>query len=240
VRMSSSSWQQPVPVSSSAARLVLLDVVAGVVDRLGAQRLAVVVDGPTGAGKTSFGHELGQALERIGRPVCRASLDDFKRPWAERHLYDRETGEGYYRNAFDVSRVLHELIARVRTDGVVRLCGVDPLTQVDHRDDCYPMPPSGVLVVDGVFALRPELRDAWDLAVWLDVTPEVALDRGVLRDTAREGSDRALRTHRDRYLPAEVICRREANPRAQADIVVDNNDLSAPALAKSVSRGLGE
>jgi uridine kinase len=239
MKMSASSWQQPVPATAEEARARVVDTVANLVDRCGGRRLAVAVDGPTGAGKTTFGHELGAALERLGRPVCRASLDDFKRPWSERHLCDRETGEGYYRNAFDISRIRHQLLGPVRTDGIVRLCGIDPLTQVDHGDDCFRMPRSAVLVVDGVFALRPELRGSWNLTVWLDVSPEVALDRGVLRDTTRDGAAQALRTHRDRYLPSQMIYQREAQPRTRADIVIDNDKLSAPHLVRTRRDGSG-
>ena len=59
--------------------------------------------GLTGAGKTSFGHELAAALRALGRPTMRASMDDFKHPWrhARKHGYDRVSGEGYYRNAYD-------------------------------------------------------------------------------------------------------------------------------------------
>ena len=68
---------------------------------LGPGRLRVGIDGFTASGKTSFGHELAYALSDAGRPVLRASLDDFKHPWRDAHLYDRKSGEGYYRNAFD-------------------------------------------------------------------------------------------------------------------------------------------
>ena len=42
-------------------------------------------------------------LRGTGRPALRASLDDFKHPWrhAREHGYDRVSGEGYYRNAYD-------------------------------------------------------------------------------------------------------------------------------------------
>ena len=38
-----------------------------------------------------------------GRATMRASMDDFKYPWrhAREHGYDRISGEGYYRNAYD-------------------------------------------------------------------------------------------------------------------------------------------
>ena len=46
------------------------------------------IDGFTAAGKTSFGHELAEQISRAGRPTLRPCLDDFKKPWRDRHLYD--------------------------------------------------------------------------------------------------------------------------------------------------------
>jgi uridine kinase len=96
--------------SSLSERAAMLDEVAGRVLESGAGRLRVGIDGLTAAGKTSFGHELAQRISRAGRPVLRASLDDFKKPWRDRHLYDRESGEGYYRNAFDYAAVRRLLL----------------------------------------------------------------------------------------------------------------------------------
>ncbi|WP_418153577.1 hypothetical protein [Actinoalloteichus caeruleus] len=61
----------------------------------------MAVDGRTAAGRTSFGHELAEHIAHRRRPVLRGSLDDDKKPWRDRHLDDRESGEGYYRNAYD-------------------------------------------------------------------------------------------------------------------------------------------
>jgi uridine kinase len=91
------------PPPASAERTALIAVVAGRVADLGPGRLRVAVDGRTGAGKTSFGHELAAMVRKKGRPTLRASFDDFKHPWrhAREHGYDRVSGEGYYRNAYD-------------------------------------------------------------------------------------------------------------------------------------------
>ena len=50
------------------------------------------IDGLTAAGKTSFGHELALQVSGRGRPVLRACLDDFKKPWRDRYRYERESG----------------------------------------------------------------------------------------------------------------------------------------------------
>ena len=70
------------------------------------------------------------------------------------------------------------------------LCARDPLTQVDHSATTVPMPADGVLVVDSVFALRPELDDAWDLRIWVDVDPELSVARSVRRDSHWAGRGR--------------------------------------------------
>jgi uridine kinase len=197
--------------------------------------LRVAVDGFTAAGKTSFGHELAAALRRLGRSTLRASFDDFKNSWREaRELgYDRISGEGYYRNAYDFASARELLLRPAGADGsgVVVLCARDPLTGEDHRQVSVEAPDDAVLVVDSVFAFRPEYDEFWDFRVWVEVDPAVSLARGVARDTGSEGGvDEATKLHRDRYHAAEAIYLAEVGPRALADVVVDNGDFANPRL----------
>ena len=67
------------------------------------------------------------------------------------------------------------------------LCSIDPLTQIDHSTAVSDLPADGVLIVDGVFALRPELNRDWDLRIWVEVDPDLSLQRGIARDTEMEG-----------------------------------------------------
>ena len=156
--------------------------VAGNVAQLSPGRLRVAVDGMTAAGKTSFGHELAAALRGLGRATLRASFDDFKNSWREaRDLgYDRVSGEGYYRNAYDFRSARDLLLGGgPGGSGAVVLCGRDPLTGEDHRDKVVRAPDGAVLVVDSVFAFRPEYNDLWDYRIWLDVDPALSLRRGI-------------------------------------------------------------
>jgi uridine kinase len=91
-------------------------------------------------------------------------------------------------------------------------------------------PDDAVLIVDSVFAFRPEYDEFWDLRVWLDVSPELALERGVGRDADREGRDEAERLHRDRYRAAEEIYISEVDPLSRADLLIDNSDLAPPVM----------
>ena len=86
-----------------------------------------------------------------------------------------------------------------------------------------------VLVVDGVFAFRPEIDDYWDFRIWLDVDAETSVERGVARDRSWAGSD-AETVHRDRYLASERIYLAEVDPLRMVDVVIDNSSFDRPRI----------
>ena len=204
-----STWKpRPVPPASPSRSRVI----AAVADRLcaaGSDRVRVVVDGRTGSGKTTFADELAAAIRERKRSTLRASLDDFKHPWrhARVHGYDRVTGEGYYRNPHDFvsARTLLLEPAGPSGSGQVVLCAYDPLTGDDHRSVVVNAPDDAVLIVDGVFGMRPEYDEYWDVRIWLHAEPDVALERGIERDLELEGRDEALRLHSTRFSVGEQL-----------------------------------
>jgi uridine kinase len=235
--MSVSTWKQPLPSTTSAQRLALVAEVAERVLACGGGRLRVGIDGLTAAGKTSFGHELARQISGLGRPVLRASLDDFKKPWRDRHLYDRESGEGYYRNAFDYDTAARLLLqpAGPGGSGVCALCFIDPLTQREHSDVVTHAAPDAVLIVDGVFAFRPEINAHWDFRIWLHVDESTSLRRGTHRDQTWAGVE-AQALHRDRYLVAERLYLAEVDPLGLVDVVIDNTVFDWPRMLPARQR----
>ena len=224
------------PALASTARTRVLDTLSRRVVAIGPNRLRVVVDGYTASGKTTFGHELAAVIRERGRSTLRASFDDFKKPWsdAREQGYDRLSGEGYYRNApdLDSARTLLLEPAGPEGSGTVALCARDPLTGVDHREVTIRAPLDAVLIVDSVFGMRPEYDSFWDYRIWIDVPPELALARGIARDSESEGRDEAERLHRDRYHVAEQLYVTEVDPQARADAIVDNADYSNPVVVR--------
>lgn len=214
-----STWVAARQPQVSERRLAVIKRLAHIVTSRPERRTVVAIDGRTASGKTTLADELAQTLSGTSISVFRASLDDFKKPWRDRHLYDRETGEGYYRNAFDLDRVRLDLVAGFRA-GQTMLCSIDPITQMDHSTELVAVPERAILIVDGVFALRPDLRDLWDIGVWLEVDPQTS----EIRATARDG---ALL---ERYHKSEELHLTEARPQEIADIIINNGDASAPTL----------
>lgn len=139
-----------------------------VVDR----RLALVgIDGQGGAGKSTFARtvvgELGYAVVVEGDDFYRDLPDD------ERAALDPAAGVEQY---FDWQRLRREVLEPVRRgDAVLRYQRYDwdRATMGDWVEQ--PMP--DVVVVEGVYTLRPQLRDLIDVAVWVETSEETRLRR---------------------------------------------------------------
>jgi uridine kinase len=82
-----------------------------------------------------------------------------------------------------------------------------------------------VVLVDGIFLMRPELDDLWGFRVYVAVAEEESLGRGIKRDGAE-----AERFYRARYLPGQRLYDSQARPRERADVVVENDDVERPRL----------
>lgn len=91
-------------------------------------------------------------------------------------------------------------------------------------------PPGAVLVVDGMFLHRPELRRCWTWSIWLEVDPGTSVRRCLQRD-GRSSSDPAALGNR-RYVEGQQMYLRDADPRRDATHLVDNNDLLSPRLLR--------
>jgi uridine kinase len=91
--------------------------------------------------------------------------------------------------------------------------------------------PDAVVIVDGVFLQRPELRDLWGFAVYLHIEPEETLRRALVRDRELFGSaDRVVERYTHRYLPAQALYRERDRPQERSDLVVDHTDPAEPLI----------
>jgi len=183
----------------------------------------VGVDGPDGAGKTTFADALGAAVTDEGGDVVRASLDDFHHPRAHRHA-DGRTPETVWSRHFDHEALLRELLDpwRAGPGADYTRRWHDVATDQPVRGLREIVPDGAVLLVDGLFLHRDELRRAWDLTLYLDVPDDVAIGRVAARDGQLDDPAR--------YVGAQQLYRELCSPRARADVVRDNADPQAPVI----------
>jgi uridine kinase len=196
-------------------------------------RVIVAVDGVDGAGKTVFADGLAEVFAETGDAVFRASIDGFHRPRSERYLRGRTSPEGFYRDSFDYATFRRVLIDPFR-DGAqtaattgFQLAAFDVVRDAPVESQWVTAPLDAVLVVDGIFLHRPELRDLWDWSIWLEVPLEVSYARMALRDGSDPDPDAPSNA---RYRQGQEIYLREARPRETASVIVDNADLAHPRI----------
>lgn len=196
-----------------------------------AGRVVLAVDGRDGAGKTVFADGLAAVFAEDGSAVFRAGIDDFHRPRAERYARGHRSPEGFYRDSYDYATFRRVLIDPFRdgrqtaaTTGF-QLAAFDLARDTPLESAWVTAPRDAVLIVDGMFLHRPELRGLWDWSLWLDVPVDVAF----LRMAERDGTDPDfLAPSNARYRDGQELYLRDANPRAAASAIVDNTDLAHP------------
>ena len=211
----------------------LLDRLAGAIGSVTASHpLRVAVDGPPAAGKTTLADELALLLRSRGREAIRAPAESFRLPRAQRYRRGEFSPEANYHDSFDYGTLRRVLLDPLGPGGDRRYqhAVYDLGTDTAVSRPAATAPADAVLLLDGVFLLRPELTGRWDLGIFVSAAFEQVPDRARIRDLARPGStagvERRLRT---RYIPAQELYLAMARPADHADIVVHNDEPLRPA-----------
>lgn len=191
----------------------------------------VAIDGVDGAGKTYFADELAEALKALGRSVIRASVDGFHNPRAIRYRKGRSSPEGFFHDSYDYEQLRTALLDPLSPGG----SGHYRVAVFDHRSDSpVHMPtqmaaPGDVLLLDGIFLHRPELRAYWDYSIFLDVRFAVSIPRGAQRDDSSPDPGAASN---QRYVRGQELYLRSSEPKRFATVTINNDDLLAPYIVE--------
>jgi uridine kinase len=224
------------------SRAALVERLVEVVDALQCLHpVRVAVDGPDAAGKTTLADELALGLRGRGRVVIRASIDGFHRPRAERYQRGEDSPEGYYWDSFDYAALRKVLLDPLGPGGDRVYCSAmfDFRIDAPRSEAAATASEDAVLIFDGVFLLRPELFESWDLRIFVSSSFDEILKRALDRDAALFGSRAEVeRRYRSRYIPGQQLYFATARPTDTADFVIDNDEPTRPLLDSRVSATL--
>jgi uridine kinase len=190
----------------------------------------VAVDGPPAAGKTTLADELAAALRTRGRDVIRATVDDFLFPRARRYPRGEYSAEGCYFDTHDYDALNRVLLDPLGPGGDRRF----RYAAYDRTADTSLCPPvataaaDAVLVFDGVFLMRPELVDRWDLRILVSTAFEKTVARAVLRERAASSRTEVERRWRERYIPSQQFYFATVRPTDHVDVIVHNDEPQQP------------
>jgi uridine kinase len=208
-------------VLDTVARALSCPIAAGVT--------RVAIDGVDGAGKTHFADELAGVLGASGRSVIRASVDGFHNPRSIRYRLGRDSPEGFFEDSYDYAQLKAVLLDPLSPGG----SGHYRAAVFDHRSDSPVSAPTRVaspgdiLVLDGIFLHRPELRAYWDYSIFLEVAFAVSIPRGSQRG---EGSPDPKAASNQRYVRGQELYLRSCEPARFCTVTINNDDLLAPYI----------
>jgi len=131
-------------------------------ERRGKGRLIVGIDGLGGAGKSTLANGINDAFAGC---VSIVRCDDFYRPLTgeESALL---TPEESYEHYFDWRRLRDEALMPLREGRHVRYQRHDWST--DRLAEWIDVEPREIVIVEGVFSTRPELRPLLDVAIFIE------------------------------------------------------------------------
>jgi uridine kinase len=190
----------------------------------------VAVDGPPAAGKTTLADELAAVLRARGRDVIRATIEGFLFPKARRYRRGEFSPDGCYDDNHDYAALNRVLLDPLGPDGDrrIRLAIYDRTTDAALSSPVTTAAAEAVLVFDGVFLLRPELIDRWELRIFVSASFELTVDRARIRERDVLTGAEVERRWRERYIPSQQLYLATVRPTDHADIVVHNDDLAQP------------
>jgi uridine kinase len=193
----------------------------------------VAVDGPMAGGKSTLANMLKSSLEREGVRAVTASGDDFLRPSAERKPQEvpgmpkPDLALAYYRsvNEDELSEFLEKISAPGGFIGSVPAFNLETDAKTDTRP--YSIDSDTVVIVEGLFLHKENLRKHFNTSVYIDLEPEEALARALARnagitDKPQLPEEELRRRFDQRYGPGFYDYYLKLHePRGIADFVVD-------------------
>mgnify|MGYP001060506386 CR=1 FL=1 len=217
-------------------RTLLLRNLAEIIFRIKSDHpLRVAIDGVDAAGKSILANQLAEIMQNGNRHIIRASVDNFHNPQHIRRKRGDLSPQGFYQDSFNESALIEVLLTPFGPNG--DRCYRTAVFDLQHDQPVErpweTAPQDAILVMDGIFLLRPSLMPYWDLTIYLDVDFANSMARGIQRDAAFYGSfEEAERRYRQRYVPGQQLYQEAAQPLDKADILIDNNDLEAPEFIR--------
>lgn len=171
----------------------------------------VGIDGRGGSGKSTLARELASRLA----DATVVEFDDFYRPAAER-AGRAARGDSELGGDFDWRRLRGQVLEPFLAGGPGRFQRYDWVS--DELAEWHDVPAGGVVIVEGNYVTRPELRASYDLRIWVEAPYEVRLSRGLARDgeEARARWVEEWMPEEDRYVAA-------SRPAEHADVLVDGS-----------------
>lgn len=208
----------------------LLRILADEIAAVESAKPLVAIDGVDGSGKSTFTEALSRHI--VGMPVIVIHADDFLHLKAVRHRKGRNSPQGFWADTYDYDALERFVLRPLGNEGD----GNYRRRATDHEQDCridepaQSAPANCVVLVEGMFLHRAELRKLWDYSVFLDVPFQETARRMALRDGSNPDPEHPSM---NRYVGGQRLYFADSQPWSHATRVVDNAAPENPRIIRA-------
>ncbi len=183
------------------------------------ETLIVGIDGLGGAGKSTVSEALRKMFREEDIFVTVLHIDDFIHPKTVRYNDKYAEWECYYNLQWRYDYLLKDVAEPIRRgslSGKIELYDKDNDTYFLSETN---IPVGSVVIIEGIFLQREELRGVFDYVVYIDIPEEIRLERVLKRDGYIGNKEQIKAKYENRYFPAERYYVKNCSPCDNANFV---------------------
>jgi uridine kinase len=194
----------------------------------------VAIDGVDCSGKSQLSSELAEILVGHSKTVV-IHEDDFLHPRPIREKQGKWSYKGFYEDFFDFNKMYTEIIGPLYSGDEIDF-EFSPILIRNEQDVIgekrrYKINNQDIVIVEGLFLLRPELMRLFDFVIRLNIPNQEVIKRALSRDVGVFGNaEYVLRGYNLQSLPAQDYYIKLCQPNKKADIVIENSDINNPII----------
>jgi uridine kinase len=185
----------------------------------------VGISGIDASGKGYLAAKIADRLQMEGLKVALIGADDWLNLPDVCINRDNYAGH-FYEHAMRFGEMFERLIIPLKQKREISFTAdcadAEAITCRKHRYDFCDI---DIILLEGIFLLKPAYRHHFDLTVWIDCSFEVALKRAIKRGQEGLPPAETIKAFKTIYFPAQLIHLARDNPREAADYVFTNDKL---------------
>jgi uridine kinase len=188
-----------------------------------ARAVLVAITGIDGSGKGYLAAQMMAALQGRGIHVVLLGIDGWLN-LPDRRFSRDNPAEHFYLNALRFEALFSQLVFPLRDRRSIRLeADYAEETATSYRKQLYEFSDVEVILLEGIYLLKRQFQDYYDISVWIDCTFDTALERAIARGQEALAAEETIKAYRTIYFPAQQIHFERDRPRAAAGAIINND-----------------